>query len=542
MLSSTVHVMLFVPMLRSTCAVIDCSDSPFLLSPIPPYPHPCPLCCPPPPQAFITVNPSIAPPQPYVAPDPLANPPPPSKSSTSILSTTTTNINNNGTARSGSAVYRNNSLPSSGVCTSEGAATSIRFSAATLPSAANLPSAASIPTPFHPFPNGREVGSGSGLEGENNSVLSSYSSLGGGAANGSTAAQNRQQQGIPPQHPLPSAATPAAFPGAIPGAAASATAAAPANRGGAVANHHNRSSSSVLLPPPSPGGSTVFCGAAPSPSGSQMPSFPGRSEEGGGSTMTMQAKLSPAGAAAAAQRRTGAAAAAAAAATGVAPPSPSGSGQPPHHPAAPPSPAGDSLYAISMSGGTEGYGGGSRVSGEDGRGGGAANSGDMVEEGLLAKPATTSGGEVSGGLNGLDGGNVGASLPSPSVAVAAAAGRTIAAAPPAPAAVAPSREGGAAAATSGGLGAARGTHGEAVVQQRAGSKTIELTERTVRGNAYDYGKSSRLGGGWGAVTMRRGSVSRPSAFASCRHLLRRCLVILMCFEVLSDRRENQTVA
>ncbi|CAN0541367.1 unnamed protein product, partial [Ectocarpus sp. 12 AP-2014] len=37
-------------------------------------------------KAFIAVKPSMAPPQPYVAPDPLANPPPPAKSSASFLS------------------------------------------------------------------------------------------------------------------------------------------------------------------------------------------------------------------------------------------------------------------------------------------------------------------------------------------------------------------------------------------------------------------------------------------------------------------------
>ncbi|CAM9470392.1 unnamed protein product, partial [Ectocarpus sp. 8 AP-2014] len=44
-------------------------------------------------KAFIAVKPAMAPPQPYVAPDPLANPPPPSKSSASFLSNNINKVN-----------------------------------------------------------------------------------------------------------------------------------------------------------------------------------------------------------------------------------------------------------------------------------------------------------------------------------------------------------------------------------------------------------------------------------------------------------------
>lgn len=89
-------------------------------------------------QAFISLNPSLAPPQPYVAPDPLANPPPPSKSSACALSNGGRSSHNNGPLNNH---HHNNSLPSSGVPPSDTSSTCLppqhaRPSAATLAAAA----------------------------------------------------------------------------------------------------------------------------------------------------------------------------------------------------------------------------------------------------------------------------------------------------------------------------------------------------------------------------------------------------------------------
>eukprot|EP00752_Nemacystus_decipiens_P001571 g1532.t1 len=331
-------------------------------------------------KAFVTLDPSLAPPQPYVAPDPLANPPPPSRSSTSVLSNgvrgSSTSHNND-----------NNNNPSH------------HHQHSSLPSSSGL-----LPPPSD--------------------------------ASSSTR--------LPPQHARPSAATLAAA-NAVPGG------------GGG-----DDDDSSVLLPPPSPGGSTLFgVNAGPSPSGSQMqPPFPDHQT---GENGTMQpAPLSPAGAAAAVRRRAGVAAEAAAVSGraggggggggGRGPPSPSGSasvGQ--HQPAAPPSPAGDSLYAVSTAGGTEG--------GADGGGGGPKE--NVFDERFIGKST------ASAGSAGFGGGGVGdgASIPTPPVVVAssmeaAAAGG---ARPPAAAMAAPVR-------------AAGGGVGEGVTQPAA-SRAVEFTER-----------------------------------------------------------------
>eukprot|EP00903_Cladosiphon_okamuranus_P016533 g15252.t1 len=309
-------------------------------------------------KAFVSLNPSLAPPQPYVAPDPLANPPPPSKSSASALSNGVRSGHNNG----------HHSQPSSGV---------------------------------HP----------------------------------SDASSTR----LPPQHPRPSAATLAA-----------AAAVAAAGGGG------DDDDSSVLLPPPSPGGSTlVGVNAGPSPSGSQMPSLAGRTEDG-----TVQPKLSPAGAAAAVQHRAGVAARAEAEAAGAAagaggaaaPPSPSGSASMGQHQAAPPSPAGDSLYA-STAGGTEG--------GADGGGGGPKE--NVFDERFIAKSTASGGADGAGGGGGSNG--FGANPPPPAV-VARASEETGGARPPPPAS-----------AVAAAIGAPLGGLGEGVAQPAA-SKTVEFAERT----------------------------------------------------------------
>ncbi|CAM9184678.1 unnamed protein product [Ectocarpus sp. 13 AM-2016] len=349
-------------------------------------------------KAFIAVKPSMAPPQPYVAPDPLANPPPPAKSSASFLSN---NIDK---------VHDDNALPSS-------------------------------------------------------DTLEDDSHAGG------------EGQGHPAQQSRHSAASTLA-----------AAAALIANGGG---DDGNRSSSGVPLPPPSPGGSTAFGGGggAPSPSGSQ----PG---------------LSPAGAAAAVQRR-----ASLAAAAGEAPPSPSGSnvGQ---HPAAPPSPAGDSLYATSMTGGVEG---GESTGDGVGRGGEGASNNVFDERFISKSSASHAGGPANGDNFGGSGDKLdsssqraGSLVSAPRPAAAAAAGPEAATtAPPASASGAPRPpftvqgngrplEGAAAAAVAGvaagrarppaatavrggsgltgGGGAFGRGYGEEV--QRATSRTLEFTERT----------------------------------------------------------------
>lgn len=241
----------------------------------------------------------------------------------------------------------------------------------------------------------------------------------------------QQQQSLLPQRPRPSAATPGLAGAALETAGA-----------GGDDDH-----SSGPLPPPSPGGSTAFGGgnaAGPSPSGSSLPLFQERPGD------------SPAGAVAAA--------APAAVAAGAAPPSPSGSNLGPDQ-AAPPSPTGDSLSAASVTGGGGGGNDGNafderrRTKDIRGNASGLANGG---RNGLVSPTAGTMPGS---GNAGGDGDGIGWARP-PSAAAAAAAIR-----------------GGTAAAAAGGGSSGRGGSLDDAMQQ-AIARTVEFTERKVRGGRY----------------------------------------------------------
>ncbi|CAM9292423.1 unnamed protein product [Pylaiella littoralis] len=310
-------------------------------------------------KAFVSLDPSIAPPQPHVAPDPLAFPAPPSEPTVSLP---------RDTVRDGSSgvVHPRKPLPSPSSDTlnsNGGNGVSTRLSAATLPPpAANLLSEAGLPAPY-------SIGSGNGVV--------------GGVLGGRV---QQQQQSLLPQRPRPSAATPGLAGAALETAGA-----------GGDDDH-----SSGPLPPPSPGGSTAFGGgnaAGPSPSGSSLPLFQERPGD------------SPAGAVAAA--------APAAVAAGAAPPSPSGSNLGPDQ-AAPPSPTGDSLSAASVTGGGGGGNDGTafdeRRRTEDIRG----NASGLSNGGSNGLVSPTAGTMPGSGNAGGDGDGIGWTRP-PSAAAAAAA-------------------------------------------------------------------------------------------------------------------------
>lgn len=239
-----------------------------------------------------------------------------------------------------------------------------------------------------------------------------------------------------------------------------------------------------------------------------MPPFPARSEEG------MQPKLSPAGAVAAVRHR-----AEAAAEAGAAPHSPSGSNMGHHH-AAPPSPAGDSSYAISMTGGAE--------EGGDGAGGGGAggvgvgSKGNVFDERFIGKSTASDTAPEVPGSNGF-GGHDDAAGPS-SILV-----------PAPPAAAAPTREGAMPVGGGGreGNGGAEGSR-PTVAAARGGvradggnlgvpmvSRTVEFTERTVR-----------VREGRGPGSERRGCCS-----GLCRLVLDAVEVCWTLFRLLRTRRK-----